>query len=69
MIRDYTGTDPEVDRVFNEALAELKTLGAVIIDDLHYPAMVLQNRANVMDPMRVAEVRQNYADYLGTLRT
>jgi len=68
VIRDYTGTDPEVDRVFNASLTELKSLGAVIIDDLRYPTMVIENRATVMDPMRAAEVRQNYADYLGTLR-
>ncbi|MCX6953681.1 MAG: amidase family protein [Verrucomicrobia bacterium] len=68
VIRDYNGLDPEVDRVFNEALAELRSLGAVLVDDLHYPAIALQNRANVMEPMRNAEVKQNYADYLATLR-
>ncbi|HKB90262.1 MAG TPA: amidase family protein [Opitutaceae bacterium] len=68
VIRDYAGTDPEVDRVFNASLEELKALGAVLVDNLHYPAMALQNRANVMEPMRNAEVKQNYADYLATLR-
>ncbi len=68
VIRDYSDTDPEVLRVFNEALAELRSLGAILVDDLHYPAVALNNRANVMEPMRVAEVKQNYADYLSTLR-
>ncbi|MET0987641.1 MAG: amidase family protein [Steroidobacteraceae bacterium] len=67
VIRDYTGTDPEVDRVFNAALEELKAQGAVLVDPVNYPALVLQNRAAVMDPIR-AEVKDNYADYLGTLR-
>lgn len=67
VVRDYAGTDPEVDKVFNAALEELKAQGAVLVDPINYPAMVLQNRANVMDPVR-AEVKDNYAAYLGGLR-
>ena len=66
-IRDYQGTDAEVDRVFDAALAELKAQGAIIVDGLKYPAMALNNRANVMEPMR-AEVKDNYVAYLGTLK-
>lgn len=67
VIRDLTGTDPEVDRVFNASLEELKGLGAVLVDPVNFPAIALQNRAVVMEPIR-AEVRDNYAAYLGTLR-
>lgn len=67
VVRDYAGTDPEVDKVFASALEELKAQGAILIDPINYPAMVLQNRANVMDPVR-AEVKDNYAAYLGGLR-
>lgn len=67
VIRDYAGTDPEVDRVFNEALEELKKQGAVLVDPVNFPAIALQNRAIVMDPIRSAEVKENYAAYLGTL--
>ena len=67
VIRDLAGTDPEVDRVFDESLAELEKLGAVLVEDVHYPAIVMQNRAVVMEPMR-AEVKDNYLDYLATLR-
>jgi amidase len=67
VIRDYAGTDAEVDKVFNAALEELKALGAVIVDDLKWPALVLNNRGNVMDPIR-AEVKDNYVAYLGELR-
>ncbi|WP_341920835.1 amidase family protein [Hydrocarboniphaga effusa] len=66
-IRDHQGTDAEVDRVFDAALAELKAQGAIVVDGLHYPAMALNNRANVMEPMR-AEVKDNYVAYLGTLK-
>jgi len=68
VIRDLAGTDPEVDRVFNAAIQELRGLGAVIVDDVHYPAAVLQSRYTVMEPIRNAEVQENYANYLGSLR-
>jgi amidase len=67
VIRDLQGTDPEVDRIFNESLEELKKLGAVLVDQIHYPAIVMQNRAVAMEPIR-AEVKDNYLAYLGTLR-
>jgi amidase len=65
VIRDLTGTDPEVDRVFNASLEELKKQGAVLVDNLHYPEMALARTA-VMDPIR-AEVKDNYVAYLGGL--
>jgi amidase len=68
VIRDLAGTDPEVDRVFEAALAELKTLGAVLVDPVKFPGIAMANRAAVMEPIRVTEVKQNYADYLGGLR-
>jgi amidase len=67
VIRDFKGTDPEVDRVFDKAIAELKALGAVIVDPVNFPAIAMQNREVVMDPVR-AEVKDNYVDYLSTLR-
>jgi amidase len=67
VIRDFAGTDPEVDRVFNEALKDLVAQGAVLVDDLHFPAAAMQSRETVMNPIR-AEVKDNYVDYLGTLR-
>jgi amidase len=66
VVRDYAGTDAEVDRVFNESLEELKKLGAVLVD-INYPAAVLQSRQTVMEPIR-AEVKDNYVAYLSTLR-
>ena len=68
VIRDYAGTDPEVDRVFNAALEELKAQGAILVDPVHFPAIALQNRPVVMEPIRMSEVRENYAAYLATVR-
>jgi amidase len=67
VIRDLQGTDAEVDRVFNESLEELKKQGAILVDDLHWPAVALQVRTVVSNPIR-AEVKDNYKDYLATLR-
>lgn len=67
VIRDFAGTDPEVDRVFNEALKELTAQGAILVDDLHFPAAALNSRDTVMNPVR-SEVKDNYLDYLATLR-
>lgn len=68
VIRDLAGTDPEVDRVFEASLAELKAQGAILIDPVKLPGIALANRAAVMDPIRFTEVKKNYADYLGGLR-
>ncbi len=38
VIRDLNGTDPEVDRVFNASLEELKQLGATLVDPVNLPA-------------------------------
>ncbi len=67
VIRDFAGTDPEVDRVFEAALVELKSLGAVLVDPVKFPAAAMESRTTVMDPIR-NEVKQNYADYLSGLR-
>lgn len=67
VIRDFSGTDSEVDRVFNEALKALEAQGAVLVDELNFPEIAMQSRAIVMDPVR-SEVKDNYVDYLGTLR-
>lgn len=68
VIRDLAGSDPEVDRVFEAALAELKSLGAILVDPVKFPGIAMENRSVVMEPIRIIEVKQNYADYLGGLR-
>ncbi len=68
VIRDFAGTDPEVDRVFEAALAELKAQGAILVDPLKFPGIAIENRSAVMEPIRTIEVKQNYADYLAGLR-
>ncbi len=68
VIRDLAGTDAEVDRVFEAALADLTRLGAILVDPIKLPGAAMEHRSAVMDPVRLTEVKQNYADYLGGLR-
>lgn len=68
IIRDFTGTDAEVDAVFNAAVADLAKLGAVIVDPINYPPHVLQARAAIMDVVRDSDIREQYAIYLATLK-
>ena len=67
VIRDYSGLDAEVDRLFDAALGALKAQGAEVVDGLHYPSAALNSRADVMTPMQ-AELNEDYAAYLGSLR-
>jgi amidase len=45
VMREGTGADAEVDRVFEEALERLKSLGAEIVDPVFYPPQVLNGAA------------------------
>lgn len=67
VIRDFKGSDAEVDRVFEASLEELKQQGAILVDPVNLPAAAMQSRTTVMEPIR-AEVKDNYRDYLATLR-
>jgi amidase len=68
VIRDLSGSDPEVDKVFNAAIEELKSLGAIIVDPIKYPSVVIEGRTAVMDVVRGADIREEYAKYLATLK-
>ncbi len=68
VIRDLSGSDAEVDKAFDAALAELKSLGAVIVDPLNYPAHVLQSRSAIMDTVRGADIREDYEKYLAPIK-
>jgi len=66
--RDFTGKDPEVDRVVNEAIATLKKLGAVVVDPVLYPDYLLQSKRALMATISQAEFKAQIADYLKTLK-
>jgi len=66
--RDYLGQDPEVDKIFERAIGELKAAGAIIVDPIHYPDFVLTGKNSVMSTMRNVEFREQIRDYLATLK-
>ncbi|ATC64788.1 glutamyl-tRNA amidotransferase [Nibricoccus aquaticus] len=63
--RDFTGKNPETDRVFNEALATLTKLGATVID-VNYPAYLLEGRGGIYSLIMATEFKAQITDYLKT---
>ncbi|AHF90335.1 amidase [Opitutaceae bacterium TAV5] len=65
--RDFTGQDPEVDRIVEEAIVTLEKRGAVIVDPVRFPDFALQSRQGIFNVVRTAEFKAQIADYLKTL--
>lgn len=63
--RDFTGKSPEVDRVFNEAVATLTKLGATTVD-VTFPAYMLEGRMGVSSLVMASEFKAQITDYLQT---
>lgn len=63
--RDFTGKNPEVDRVFNEALATLTKLGATLVD-VKYPTYMLEGRMDISSLVMASEFKAQIAEYLAT---
>jgi amidase len=63
--RDFTGKNPEVDRVFNEAVATLNKLGATTVD-VTFPAYMLEGRMGVSSLVMASEFKAQITDYLQT---
>jgi amidase len=66
--RDFTGPDPETIRITEEAIVTLKTLGAVIVDPIRFPAHLLQMKQPVFTLVRNSEFKALIAEYLKTLK-
>jgi len=61
--RDFDGKDAAVDVVFNDALDQLRRLGAVTID-FKYPAFMLEGRAGAFNTVMQADFKAQIAEYL-----
>ena len=68
VVRDFLGQDPAVDKIFDQAVAELRASGAVVVDPIHYPEFVLKGKASIMSAMRNTEFREQIREYLATLK-
>lgn len=66
--RDFMGKDPETDRIIEESLVALRTLGAVIVDPVKYPDYMLQSKQALSSVISQAEFKAQIADYLKTLK-
>ena len=66
--RDFSGKDPEVDRVVNEAVATLTKLGAVVVDPVKYPDFVLQSKGGLATLLMASEFKTQIGDYLKTTK-
>jgi len=66
--RDFSGKDPEVDRVVNEAVATLTKLGAVVVDPVKYPDYVLQSKGGLATLLMASEFKTQIGNYLKTTK-
>lgn len=66
--RDFLGVDPEVDRIMEEAIATLKSLGAVIVDPIRYPEYLRRGRQDIYNTIVRAEFKADLTTYLETTR-
>lgn len=62
--RDFMGKDPEVDRVTDEAIATLKSLGAEVIDPVKYPDYMMQARTGIFLTVLNADFKAQITNYL-----
>ena len=66
--RDFMGKDAGADLVMEQAIAMLRTLGAVVVDPIKYPDHVIQARPGIYNLIVAAEFKAQIADYLKTTR-
>jgi amidase len=64
--RDFFGRDEQVDAVVEKAIAKLRELGAIIVDDVRIPPTVQALRQPLYNMVRSAEFKTQVGDYLAT---
>jgi len=68
VIRQTTGMDPETERVFEAALAELKAAGAILVEGVKLPDYVIKARQDIWVTIERADFKANIKTYLAGLR-
>lgn len=66
--RDYLGQDAEVDKIFEESIAKLRELGAVIVDPVVIPAALREGRGFIYNTVVRAEFKADLTTYLKTTK-
>lgn len=66
--RDFMGKDTGTDQVVEAAIAKLKSLGAVIIDDVRYAPYLIAAKQPIYNTLVAAEFKAQVTDYLKTTK-
>lgn len=67
IVRDVSGVDAEIDAVFEAAVADLRRLGAVLVDPVSFPPHLMGARAGLTKVVCDTEVPLEFARYLETI--
>ena len=66
--RDFMGKDAGTDKVVEAAIAKLKELGAVVIDDVRYAPYLIAAKQPIYNTLVAAEFKAQVTDYLKTTK-
>ena len=66
--RDFMGKDAGTDQVVEAAIAKLKSLGAVVIDDVRYAPYLIAAKQPIYNTLVAAEFKAQVTDYLKTTK-
>lgn len=66
VVRDTLGQDAEVDRIFEESIAKLRELGAILVDPVSIPEYLRRGRQDLYNLVVRAEFKADLTTYLKT---
>ena len=66
--RDFMGKDAGTDKVVEDAIATLKSLGATVIDPIKYPDYLIEAKGGIYNLLVSSEFKAQITDYLHTLK-
>ena len=67
VVRDFFGRNSEIDQAIEQAIAEIKALGATVVESVTFPPEALAARGGVYSIISDTEFKAQIADYLETL--
>jgi amidase len=67
IVRNFFGRNAEVDQIVEEAIDEIKSLGATIVDSLFYPQEAVDSIGSIYTRVRWPDFKAQIPDYLATL--
>jgi len=68
IMRAGLGKHAGADAIFEKAVADIRALGAIVIDPVEYPAFVTDANGGLSDIIRSADIRGELDKYLATLK-